>query len=74
MFAATELNQSDQKSQGLFRILFMLMTGLLILPVLLILATLIHKGGGIISAEFLFGEPTKGMTAGGIFPAGRPGG
>ncbi len=47
----------------------MLMTGLLILPVLLILATLIHKGGSIISAEFLFSEPTNGMTAGGIFPA-----
>jgi len=47
----------------------MLMTGLLILPVVLILATLIHKGGGIISAEFLFSEPIKGMTAGGIFPA-----
>ena len=69
MFAATELNHSDRKLQGLFRILFMLMTGLLILPVLLILATLIHKGGGIISAEFLFAEPTNGMTAGGIFPA-----
>ncbi len=47
----------------------MLMTALLILPVLLILATLIHKGGSIISAEFLFSEPTNGMTAGGIFPA-----
>ena len=69
MFAATELNQSDRKRQGLYRVLFMLMTGLLILPVLLILATLIHKGGSIISAEFLFSEPTNGMTAGGIFPA-----
>ncbi len=47
----------------------MLMTALLILPVLLILATLVHKGGSIISAEFLFSEPTNGMTAGGIFPA-----
>jgi len=69
VFAATELNQSDRKRQGLYRVLFMLMTGLLILPVLLILATLIHKGGSIISAEFLFSEPTNGMTAGGIFPA-----
>jgi phosphate transport system permease protein len=47
----------------------MLMTALLILPVLLILATLVNKGGSIISAEFLFSEPTNGMTAGGIFPA-----
>ena len=47
----------------------MLMTALLILPVLIILAMLIHKGGPAISFEFLFTEPTNGMTAGGIFPA-----
>jgi phosphate transport system permease protein len=45
------------------------MTSLLILPVLLILATLIYKGGPAISFEFLFADPTDGMTAGGIFPA-----
>ena len=69
MFVATELNQRDKKTQGLCGILFMLMTGLLILPVLLILGTLIYKGGSVISADFLFSEPTNGMTAGGIFPA-----
>ena len=69
MFVATELNQQDRKVQGLCGILFMLMTGLLILPVLLILGTLIYKGGSVISADFLFSEPTNGMTAGGIFPA-----
>ena len=69
MFVATELNQQDKKVQGLCGVLFMLMTGLLILPVLLILGTLIYKGGSIISADFLFSEPTNGMTAGGIFPA-----
>jgi len=30
---------------------------------------LIWKGAPVISFEFLFTEPTKGMTAGGIFPA-----
>ena len=45
------------------------MTGLLILPVVLILSMLIYKGGPIISFEFLFTSPTNGMTAGGIFPA-----
>jgi phosphate transport system permease protein len=45
------------------------MTGLLILPVLVILATLVHKGGSIISIDFLFTPPTDGMTAGGILPA-----
>jgi phosphate transport system permease protein len=47
----------------------MMMTLLLITPVLIILGTLIYKGGGIISVDFLFTNPTDGMTAGGIFPA-----
>jgi len=69
MFAETELNVRNKKVQALFRVLFMLMTGLLILPVLIILATLIYKGGSVISMDFLFTAPTDGMTAGGIFPA-----
>jgi phosphate transport system permease protein len=69
MFAQTTLNTRDKKLQTLFRTLFGLMTGLLILPVLIILGTLIVKGGPIISIDFLFTEPTDGMTAGGIFPA-----
>jgi len=47
----------------------MLMTALLITPVLIILTTLIIKGGPILSIDFLFTSPTDGMTAGGIFPA-----
>lgn len=69
MFAETALNIRNRKTQNLFRILFMLMTGLLILPVLIIIATLIYKGGSVISIDFLFTAPTDGMTAGGIFPA-----
>jgi len=69
MFAETELNVRNKKVQTLFRVLFMLMTGLLILPVLIILTTLIYKGGSVISIDFLFTAPTDGMTAGGIFPA-----
>ena len=69
MFAETELNVRNKKVQTLFRVLFMLMTGLLILPVLIILATLVYKGGSVISMDFLFTAPTDGMTAGGIFPA-----
>jgi len=69
MFAETEINVRNKKVQALYRVLFMLMTGLLILPVLIILATLIYKGGSVISMDFLFTAPTDGMTAGGIFPA-----
>jgi phosphate transport system permease protein len=69
MFEISELNKRNQKTQKLFQLLFMMMTLLLITPVLIILGTLIYKGGGIISVDFLFTHPTDGMTAGGIFPA-----
>ena len=69
MFASTEINVRNDRVQALVRLLFMVMTGLLILPVLIILGTLIYKGGSIISIDFLFTNPTDGMTAGGIFPA-----
>jgi len=68
MFAATELNVKNQRVEKLIRLLFLMMTSLLILPVLVILGTLIYKGGGIISIDFLFTKPTDGMTAGGILP------
>ncbi|NNJ96850.1 MAG: phosphate ABC transporter permease PstA [Gammaproteobacteria bacterium] len=69
MFEISELNKRNIKTQKLVQILFMMMTLLLILPVLIILGMLIHKGGSVISIDFLFTHPTDGMTAGGIFPA-----
>jgi phosphate transport system permease protein len=69
MFAESTLNVRNKKVQWLFQALFMLMTILLVIPVLVILGTLVYKGGSMISLEFLFSDPTNGMTAGGIFPA-----
>jgi len=69
MFEISELNKRNQKTQKLFQVLFLMMTLMLIMPVLIILGTLIYKGGSIISVDFLFTFPTDGMTAGGIFPA-----
>lgn len=69
MFAESSLNVRDKRVQSLYRGLFGLMTGLLILPVLLILGIIIHKGGPLLSIDFLFTNPTDGMTAGGVFPA-----
>jgi phosphate transport system permease protein len=69
VFESTSLNARNRRTQGLVRILFFLMTFLLILPVVVILAVLVHKGGPAISFDFLFGEPKDEMTAGGIFPA-----
>ncbi|MDJ0943268.1 MAG: phosphate ABC transporter permease PstA [Kiloniellales bacterium] len=69
MFAATEINIQNRRTERLVRLLFMMMTILLIFPVMMILGTLIYKGGPAISWEFLFADPIDGMTAGGIFPA-----
>ena len=69
MFEATLLNRRNKTTQKLFRIALGGMTGLLILPVILILGMLVWKGSSAISFEFLFTGPTQGMTAGGIFPA-----
>jgi phosphate transport system permease protein len=69
MFAESALNAKNKKVQSLYRTLFMLMTIILIVPVAVILGTLIVKGGSVISIDFLFTDPTNGMTAGGIFPA-----
>ncbi len=69
MFAESALNAKNKKIQGLYKTLFMLMTIILIVPVAIILGTLIYKGGSVISIDFLFTDPTNGMTQGGIFPA-----
>jgi len=69
MFEISALNIHNQRVQRLYKMLFLMMTMLLITPVLLILGTLIIKGGSVISIDFLFTAPTNGMTAGGLFPA-----
>jgi phosphate transport system permease protein len=69
MFEASSLNRRNKTRESMFRFGLGTMTGLLILPVVLILGTLIYMGAPVISFEFLFTGPTKGMTAGGIFPA-----
>jgi len=69
MFEASELNHKNHRTQRLVQLLFLMMTLLLILPVVVILGVLVWKGSPVISVDFLFTEPTDGMTAGGIFPA-----
>ena len=69
MFEATLLNERNRQVERLLRTLFGMMTLLLILPVVVILALLVVKGGPALSVDFLLTEPRDGMTAGGIFPA-----
>jgi phosphate transport system permease protein len=69
MFETTRLNQKNRQIERLWRLLFLMMTLLLILPVAIILTVLVVKGGPVLSLDFLFTEPTHGMTQGGILPA-----
>ena len=61
MFEATPLNERNRRRQKLLRILFFLMTALLVAPVLIILGTLVYKGAPAISFDFLFTGPVDGM-------------
>jgi phosphate transport system permease protein len=69
MFEATALNRRNVQAEWLFKVLFLLMTVILVIPVVLIMGVLIVKGHGALSWEFLTTAPSSGMTAGGIFPA-----
>ena len=69
MFERSQLNQKNLRKERLVKFALGGMTALLIFPVILIMGTLIYKGGPVISFDFLFTSPTNGMTAGGIFPA-----
>lgn len=69
MFTATTLNRRSHRTQRVAGAVFFLMTVALVIPVLIIIGTLVVKGGPAISWEFLFTPPREGMTAGGIFPA-----
>jgi phosphate transport system permease protein len=69
MFEATSLNRRNRQVEWLFKMLFLLMTVILVIPVIIILSVLVVKGHGAVSWEFLTSPPRNGMTAGGILPA-----
>ena len=69
MFAATPLDRRSHRTQRLAGAVLLLMTVALIVPVLVIVGTLVVKGGPAISWEFLFTPPRNFMTEGGILPA-----
>ena len=69
MFEATALNRTNDRAEQLAKILLLVVTLVLILPVAVILSVLVYEGAPVVSFDFLFTEPTQGMTAGGILPA-----
>jgi len=69
VFEETPVNARAKQMQRLVAVLFLVTTALLILPVALILGVVLVKGAPVLSIDFLFTDPSNGMTEGGIFPA-----
>ena len=68
-FATTDLNKKNQRTERLFRILFGLITVVLILPVVIILVTLTVKSHGTFTWAYFTEFPRNNMSEGGVFPA-----
>lgn len=68
-FATTRHGRRRHRTQTVAFAVLMGMTALLVVPVLAILGLLVVRGAPALSLEFLFSDPVRGMTAGGIWPA-----
>ena len=69
VFATSADARRRHRTQSVAKSVLMLMTVVLIIPVIAIFGLLIVRGAPALSLEFLFDEPVRGMTAGGIWPA-----
>ena len=69
VFATTKESRRKHRNQSLAYGILTGMTILIILPLVAILGLLIIRGAPALSLTFLFDQPVKGMTAGGIYPA-----
>jgi len=66
-FQKTAFTRRKERSELAARIVFLLMTLLMVLPLVLILGYLLCKAWPILSIDFLFTNPRNGMRAGGIW-------
>jgi phosphate transport system permease protein len=69
VFARTAEGKKKQQAEQLAKYVLFTITVLLVLPVTAIIGLIVIRGAPALSFEFLFSEPARGMTAGGIFPA-----
>ncbi len=67
IFAKTALVSRKKISENLAKLIFLLMTLLMIFPLLLIIGYLFYKAFPILSMDFLLTNPVRGMRAGGIW-------
>jgi phosphate transport system permease protein len=69
MFSPTSHLLNKEIKEKHFKNLLSMITFFLFLPALIIIFWLFIKGHSALSWNFIFQDPTNGMTAGGIFPA-----
>lgn len=69
VFASSAEARRRHLNQKVARAVFLAMTLLLVLPLVAIIGLLVVRGAPALSWTFLFTGPTRGMTAGGIWPA-----
>jgi phosphate transport system permease protein len=67
VFQATSLTRRKQLSESIARMVFLLMTLLMVVPLLLIVGYLVYQAWPILSLDFLLSNPKHGMRAGGIW-------
>jgi phosphate transport system permease protein len=66
-FGATPFTRRKQWSETAARLVFLLMTSLMVLPLLLIVGYLFYEAWPILSLNFLIENPKHGMRAGGVW-------
>jgi phosphate transport system permease protein len=68
-FAETAIVRKKNMTENLAKGVFLLMTLLMVVPLLLIVGYLFYKAAPVLSFDFIFSNPARGMRAGGIWPA-----
>lgn len=67
VFCATAFTRRKQRGESLARIMLLLMTALMVVPLLLIVGYLIYQAWPILSVDFVLSNPRNGMRAGGVW-------
>ena len=67
MFTETTVGKQSRFIENGFKIFFLIMTCLMILPLLLIIGYLLYKALPVLSFDFLFTNPKDNMRAGGLW-------
>jgi len=68
-FAKTDFVRKKERRERVARAIFLVMALLMIAPLVLIVGYLFYRAAPVLSLDFLFKVPIRGMREGGIWPA-----